>query len=982
MSVEETLQPSFTVTAELQPPQLAVISQNSDAASESYDSYANRPLGAVADTSDQTTTEVAEVESESLQQWTLSQQKANGSASYQESVRSREGVKVADIPEEGENGGEGDTDMGKSPVAVENSRETESPGPDISEEMPVESAAKESETENVPSPINTPPASSTAVQPSNPSIPQNRPPPALNPNFQPINRYSPHKAPNFAVPSPSKPRSLFGRPKKTVVEERDSFAEDDRKIPRQRPVEKLKRMLERYESTSTRAEGEGQGADGFDVPGWEEEVMKPEETVGDEATGDVGNGVMEGQVQISSTDEKGQSFTNDQEGQPATHISPRDRSPSPVRSSHSTRSLSASPAPRQNGFGTLIESESSLGMPSEMHFTQDDDLELASQHSTHSIPNVATQSLQHKRPPYLSSPPPSPHRESATQSDPRSHPSTVSTDPNGSHPSAKGTTQEATQLVTEDELVARSPSSPPTIPKRRTLPTARARLAGRAVISQPADRSRPYPTDALPHTIAAPPGRLLARKTPAPATVFEDTLVDPRGDGDIEMRDPSPIIEQETTSAAPQSTTADVSSPITAPAVAEATYVDPTLTSLPPPAPKRPTPVKYGAKAAPVKEVSPVPTPTPGGLATPPPTAGPSKSPHVSPARSSSPQPAPTKSGRIPKRKRRESSASMSTSSSSSEDVDIHDESYRPAVKPVTNIKGKGKATNPLKRLKQGTRSGSGSNTTSASNSGKEAAGSTTPLTEVSDIPDRPFVLACWYPNWFIGRVRGIEQGKYDVDYEDGTHSLVAVDRVRRGILRVGDKIKSEDHKGEEFTVVEQWDGDERGVKVKGHRLALSRVYLRQAVIKSDFQDRIVTPQDLGFDFEPPAPSRPSMNTSTKSISTTSDIFAGKIFFITSTSSASVANRNNQRDAASQITRNGGKFVEKWHDLFDLPTSGFGSTLTSTSAPFLIQETSQTSLTPKALISLAKGIPCLSMAYIEDVIANPSVGLSLPLSRG
>jgi len=120
MSVEETLQPSFTVTAELQPPQLAVISQNSDAASESYDSYANRPLGAVADTSDQTTTEVAEVESESLQQWTLSQQKANGSASYQESVRSREGVKVADIPEEGENGGEGDTDMGVCGQRVRN----------------------------------------------------------------------------------------------------------------------------------------------------------------------------------------------------------------------------------------------------------------------------------------------------------------------------------------------------------------------------------------------------------------------------------------------------------------------------------------------------------------------------------------------------------------------------------------------------------------------------------------------------------------------------------------------------------------------------------------------------------------------------------------------------------------------------------------------------------------------------------------------
>lgn len=329
----------------------------------------------------------------------------------------------------------------------------------------------------------------------------------------------------------------------------------------------------------------------------------------------------------------------------------------------------------------------------------------------------------------------------------------------------------------------------------------------------------------------------------------------------------------------------------------------------------------------------------------------------------------------------------MSSSSSSSEDVDMYDESYRPAVTakpPVQKSKGKGKATHPnLKRLKQANRSRSGSHTTSASNS-KEATATerSTSLSEISDPePDpveRPFVLACWYPNWFVGRVRGISQGKYDVDYADGTHSLVAVDRVRKGVLEIGDKVKSEDHKGEEFTVIEEWSGDERGIKVKGQtqRLQLSRIYIRQAVIKADFTNRITTPQELGFDYKPPIAPVPSMNTSSKSISTTSDIFAGKIFLITSTSSASATNKNNQKDAASQITRNGGKFVEKWYDLFDLPQSGFGSTLASTSAPFLIQETSQASLTPKALVSLAKGIPCLSMTYIEDVIADHSVGQS------
>jgi hypothetical protein len=620
-----------------------------------------------------------------------------------------------------------------------------------------------------------------------------------------------------------------------------------------------------------------------------------------------------------------------------------------------------------------------------MNFTQEDDLEVESQHSTHSIPNVATQSLRHHRQSYLSSPPPSPPRESD-----RSHP--TSTDPNGQ--SSKGTTQEATQLVTEDELIPSAVAdSPPTFPARRVLPTARARLAGRDVISQPADRSRPLSVDHQgPHTIAAP-GRLLARLAPVDRPpIMEETFVDNRSqpaggevEEDVDML--SSERKEETNRSRPSSQNQLASPP--APGVpVEATYVDPTLTSLPPLPPKRPTPVKYGTKAVPAKPVSPIPTPTPSGLATPPPTAGPSNSPPV-PTPSPGDQPAPTKSGRIPKRKRRDSSATMSSSSSSSEDADMYDESYRPAVTvkaPVAKTKGKGKATNPnLKRVKQGTRSRSSSHTTSVStNKDATTTERSTPLTEGSehsepDGSDRPWVLACWYPNWFIGRVRGISHCKYDVDYEDGTHSLVAIDRVRKGVLEMGDKVKSEDHKGEEFTVIEEWNGDERGIKVKGQsqRLKLSRVYIRRGVIKADFQNRVISPQDLGFDYKPPTAPRSLMNNSTKSISTTSDIFAGKIFFITSTSSASAANKNNQKDAATQIVRNGGKFVEKWYDLFDLPQSGFGSTLASTSAPFLIQETSQASLTPKALVSLAKGIPCLSMTYIEDVIADPTVSRPL-----
>jgi hypothetical protein len=1001
MSVEETQQPSFTVTADIQPPATGV--SQSSRASESLESYAN-PTIEPADTS-ANTHEGPETESESLQQWTISQQNANGSVRLeQETVAGPDGKGEVG---EGQVDGELDGSQVEIPGHLNTSRESQSPGPDIST-TPIESATKGSEGENIPSPTNTPPpATNEIVLPSNAPEAQLRP--NGNINLQPINRYSPHKTPNFIIPpSASTKRSLFGRQRKSVIEEKDSFAEDDAKLQKQvRPVEKLKRMMERYDSTTSNKDtgGDGFSVDevGMGVPGWDEVGMQPEESVAAAVLEEVGateglkagEGAGSSQNKRSPPDESHRSSGADEAPRQDSQTSPPppERSPSPANSTKS-RSLSQSPAPRRNGFNTLIESESSLGMPSEMNFTQDDDIE--SQHSTHSIPNIATQSLHQNRPPYLSSPPPSPRRENG--SDPRSHPSTISTDQNGQ--SAKGTTQEATQLVTEDELINPSvPASPPTFPARRVLPTARARLAGRDVISQPADRSRPHSAGAQgPHTIAAP-GRLLARKTPVEPLVMEETYVDghrlPAGeeDEDVDMSAPEQARDPEPHSPATQAQSSPLNQPATSPALAppEPTYVDPTLTSLPPPPPKRPTPVKYGHKAAlalPAKPVSPVPTPAPSGLATPPPTAGPSDSPQAQPSLPSpGDQPAPTKSGRIPKRKRRDSSASMSSSSSSSEDVDMYDESYRPAV-TVKSVKpthkGKGKATNPnLKRVKQekGARSRSSSHTTSASTT-KEATTTerSTPLTEGSehsepDLPDRPWVLACWYPNWFIGRVRGISRGKYDVDYEDGTHSLVAVDRVRRGVLEIGDKVKSEDHKGMELTVVEEWNGDERGVKVKGQteRLKLSRVYIRQAVIKADFQNRIIAPQDLGFDYTPPTAPRPLMNASTKSISTTSDIFAGKIFFITSTSSASAANKNNQKDATTQITRNGGKFVEKWYELFDLPQSGFGSTLASTSAPFLIQETSQASLTPKALVSLAKGIPCLSMAYVQDVIADPSV---------
>lgn len=221
-----------------------------------------------------------------------------------------------------------------------------------------------------------------------------------------------------------------------------------------------------------------------------------------------------------------------------------------------------------------------------------------------------------------------------------------------------------------------------------------------------------------------------------------------------------------------------------------------------------------------------------------------------------------------------------------------------------------------------------------------------------------------------------MDGGRYEINFEDETFTDVATDRVRRGLLRKGDKVKTTENKVDEFEVMEDWQGDQRGVKVRGGRyIPLKSLFIRNAIIKSDFTDRIITPRDLGFDVDVVVPPlRPASGPIKPASVSHSDIFAGKVFIITSMHTADSKYQARQKKFIDEkIVRNGGKYFEQWEDLFDLPASGLGSTLASTSAPFLLQETQSAALTPKMLVSLAKGIPCLSVSYIDDAIDDPSV---------
>ena len=73
---------------------------------------------------------------------------------------------------------------------------------------------------------------------------------------------------------------------------------------------------------------------------------------------------------------------------------------------------------------------------------------------------------------------------------------------------------------------------------------------------------------------------------------------------------------------------------------------------------------------------------------------------------------------------------------------------------------------------------------------------------------------------------------------------------------------------------------------------------------------------------------------------------------------------------------------EKWEELFDLST-GFESTFDSQleDAPFLLLLGRDLVTTPKFLICVAKGIPCLDESYLNDIIDGLSVSPPLSTDR-
>ena len=238
--------------------------------------------------------------------------------------------------------------------------------------------------------------------------------------------------------------------------------------------------------------------------------------------------------------------------------------------------------------------------------------------------------------------------------------------------------------------------------------------------------------------------------------------------------------------------------------------------------------------------------------------------------------------------------------------------------------------------------------------------------------PPRHFdfrVLGWWQQlkAYFPGTVTERIGDKFHVDFDDSTSKDLAIDRLRRLELRKGEIVRgNEELFGKGILEVEEdVSGAAEHVRLKqdGETIGLVSIVeisVADSFIKKHFNDRMVKLEDLGID-----PTR-GVDSLSPSKARSGKVFSGKCFLITS--NGSDAPPKDQESLSDTIRRHGGKVLDDWPRLFDLPNDHFGSNLNSgLPAPFLLAVGGE-GMKPKIIAALASGIPYLSSKYVADAI--------------
>lgn len=326
------------------------------------------------------------------------------------------------------------------------------------------------------------------------------------------------------------------------------------------------------------------------------------------------------------------------------------------------------------------------------------------------------------------------------------------------------------------------------------------------------------------------------------------------------------------------------------------------------------------------------------------------------------------------------SMASETDSSPAAEDP--NDNTYRPPRTDGKERNAKAKtsegSTAKRPRLKPNRFSGAGLRTLKRST--PLANGATSSLTSLP-ATSQTFGLRVfgWWAStkaYYPGVISASDGSRFRVDFLDGTYGYATLDRLRLCLLRVGDLIKPTDEiNGQKYTeleVEEDWKGGDAPIKVamKGESVGiihLKNLYIRQAAVNKSFGDRLVSANLLG-DLPPPSSSR--RTASPVKTSRPSNVFAGKVFLITSATGES--RQTSQDDLRDEIVSHGGRVEDDWRNLLDLPEDGFGSTLHNRDTPFLLAQGNMTIMKPKLMAALAKGIPCIAPEYVGAAVQRVS----------
>ncbi|WVQ76648.1 hypothetical protein IAR50_006322 [Cryptococcus sp. DSM 104548] len=288
--------------------------------------------------------------------------------------------------------------------------------------------------------------------------------------------------------------------------------------------------------------------------------------------------------------------------------------------------------------------------------------------------------------------------------------------------------------------------------------------------------------------------------------------------------------------------------------------------------------------------------------------------------------------------------------------------------------KGKGKVVPDLERVKGGRTIGGGKSSTGSSTASTPTS---TPRAPVDDTR----VLAYYSRSYYPARILGITPKGYRVLYDDGDEKKdIPATKLRRLVLRKGDELFPHPLKSKGLSarmeVVADWDGDERGVKVKGFDddddedgqylgfVELKLVRILAPSVEEHFRDRLYLPKTPNVDTPSKAVRHPSPKKNTRH-----KIFTGLAFIFTTGTEDGNEGRN-AVELKELVEMHGGVVYKSWELLFDKNVT---TRFTSPYVPFVVTSGTKPVMTPKIMVALAKGIPILSDKFLDDSISQLSL---------